>query len=219
VTQYLSDSAEWWGHFWLSGAEQATPGVLSYTPDRGPVLSVIGELIPRGQRRLPVVYGFADNTPITLLDRFNEGGRVQGFVTAKQKISAQQALVGINLDNDATEAFVGIDIRVENLTEWGAQSPISYGDVEEGQPWRWQVIIEPVEPDTAQLEGVTAELHTVFHPPGDYDRRSGGLNLAAHASSLIRFESQKPRKLDDWLDFVDMVQDLVSLEWTLPVRF
>jgi hypothetical protein len=180
------------------------------------VLSVIGELTQRSERRLPVVHGFADNTPITLFDCFNEGGTVMGFVTVKQNISAQQVLVGINLDNDAAETFVGIEVRVENLTEWGAQSPIRHGDAEEGQPWRWQVIVERVEPEKAQLEGVTAELHTLFNLPGGYDRRRGGMNISASGSSLIRFESQKPRKLDDWLEFVDLVQDLVSLSVDAP---
>jgi ApeA N-terminal domain 1 len=216
VSDYLSDSADWWGHFWLPGErDQAKPGVLAYTPEGGPVLSVIGELIPRGQPRVPVVHGFADNTPITLLDCIHVGGTVYGFVTGEQKIRAEQALIGINLQGEATKAFVGIEVQVENLTEWAAQSHIRYEEAEVGQPWRWQVIIERPAP-SAQRDGVTAELHGLYQLPGVFDRRRSGINVAARESSFIRFESQKPRPLADWLDLVDMVRDLVSLAMDTP---
>ena len=204
------------GHFWLPGqGDQAKAGVLAYTPESGSVLTVIGGLAP-SVGPLPVVHGLANNTPITLLDCRNEGGLVQGFVVTKQRISAERALVGINLDNDDTQAFVSVEVQVENLTEWGGQSPVRYGDSEPGESWRWQVFVEGVEPAKAQLEGITAELHSRFSPPGDYDRRRGRVNIGANAFSFIRFESKEPRKLDDWLDCVDLVQDLVSLAMDDP---
>jgi ApeA N-terminal domain 1 len=142
MTKYLSESADWSGYFWLPGKRgQAQAGVLSYTPDHGLLLSLIGgfndarwEPNPAGgsvlstpTREWAVVHGFAENKPITLLDcvaqrwtGFGFGGNI-----TQQEIRAEQALVGIILDDEASAPFVGIEVQVENLTEWGAQSPIS----------------------------------------------------------------------------------------------
>jgi ApeA N-terminal domain 1 len=180
------------------------------------MLSIIGELVPRGQARSPVVHGYADNKPITLLDCIHEGGTVYGLVTAEQKIRAEQALIGIKLDGEATKAFVGIEVEVENLAEWAAQSHIRYEDPEVGQPWRWQVIVERPEPLSAQRDGVTAELHGLYKLPGDFDRRRSGINVAARASSFIRFAAAKPRPLAEWLNLVDMLRDLISLAMDTP---
>ncbi|WP_158068481.1 hypothetical protein [Serinicoccus sp. CUA-874] len=79
----LSELRTWRGYWWPPGEEdKAMPGTLTYRPDEGLVLDLIGgwdteirqEVRPgvfavmEGSRRWPVLHGLAENREITILD-------------------------------------------------------------------------------------------------------------------------------------------------------
>jgi hypothetical protein len=84
MTDFLSEPAERKGRFWPAEDQaQARPGVLSYAPDTGirlnliggfndatwvPAPGAVGQVLTRPTREWPVVHGVAVDMPITLLD-------------------------------------------------------------------------------------------------------------------------------------------------------
>jgi hypothetical protein len=243
VTNYLSESEQWSGYFWLPGAQsESQPGLLSFTPDRGVKLSLIGGFSdaqwvpnPQGQGRIltnpsrdwAVIHGFAHNKLITLLNCVAERSTAYGLPSsiAHQEIDAQQALVGVLLPDRDSPAFVGIDVEVENLSDWtdGSDVEIELVQNENSSRARWTVAVETAESQVAdmadsgyaEMEGVSATLHRGYRLP-DYDRRRSRLDVRTSASSYIAFTSETARPLGDWIKIAQLVQDLLSLATDTP---
>jgi ApeA N-terminal domain 1 len=234
VTDYLSEPAKWQGHFWPAKDQaQARPGVLSYTPDTGIRLSLIGSFsdakwvpAPSGTgqvmttptRQWPVVHGVAAKVPITLLDCIFQRGSRKGFGPEldEQEIRAERALIGIHLPDESDPSFTGIQIELENLTAWAFDSDITLkiGANQAGERC-WAIKVEQTASRFAHLNGMKAKLrrgHVLIHD----DRRRSHLNVATHEISLILFGSKQPRPLRDWLQMVDLLQDLITLAMDTP---
>jgi hypothetical protein len=131
MTDYLSRPAEWRGRFWPAEDQaQARPGVLSYTPDTGirlnliggfndatwvPAPAGVGQVLTTPTREWPVVHGAAANMPITLLDCIFQRGSRKGFSPEldEQEIRAERALINIHLSGECSPSFTGIAIELE----------------------------------------------------------------------------------------------------------
>jgi hypothetical protein len=233
VESYLSEPAEWKGHFWPAGKQdQARPGILSYAPDTGARLNLIGgfddskwvpapgggQVLTTPTREWAVVHGIVSRKPITLLDcalRQSTGG-IFGPEPDEQEISAQQVLLGMHLADESSAAFNGIEIWLENLTLWARDSDIKLTmTVNEGKIRQWDTHVEKTPSRVAHLNGMTAELqrgHLLIHG----DTRRSHLNVGTNEISSIYYHSKRPRPLKDWLEMVGLTQDLISLAMDTP---
>lgn len=92
----LDQPGEWWGLWWLpEDPDQQVPGILRYSPDGGPVFSLIGTfenrimsspspgltMIHEGTRTWDVIHGAAEQRKITLLGCVPNGGTRTSLVT------------------------------------------------------------------------------------------------------------------------------------------
>jgi hypothetical protein len=228
----LSEEARWLGHFWLpNDTDDRQPGVLSYTPGVGLHLSLIGgfsdaawipkdattKRITERTRRWPIIHGHGENEPITLLDCAEERGQMAGIgkTMYRQDIRAQSALFGICIPTKDSPSFSGIEVEVENLSAWATEPDMTIEFDMEGGPRRWRVQTELAESRFANVEGTSAELGRRYTLP-DFDPRRGSLSVGGEAVSYIRFQSDEPRALSDWVPFVTFVQDLISLAFDTP---
>jgi hypothetical protein len=109
MTRYLCEPGEWKGYFWPIGDQAHTrPGILSYTPDTGVRLNLIGgfndarwvpapggagTVLTTPTRDWAVLHGIAARLPITLLDcMFREStGAPLGAEPDEQEILASIA--------------------------------------------------------------------------------------------------------------------------------
>jgi hypothetical protein len=233
VTIYLSEPAEWKGYFWPAQDQaQTRPGVLSYTPEAGLQLDLIGgfndagwvpnpggpgQVLRPATREWSTVYGVAARMPITLLNCASLGGSGSGFGNEldDQKIHVMTALVGIHLPDETSALFNEIEIWVENLTLWAADSDISLKYQLGQMNRRWEVSVEQTDPHLAHLDRMRAELgrgHVLINS----DHRRSHRNVATHEISSISFRSKQPRPLQDWIEMVGVTQDLISLAMDKP---
>jgi ApeA-like protein/HEPN superfamily Apea-like protein len=233
MTIYLSEPAEWKGYFWPAEDQaQARPGVLSYAPDTGLLLDLIGgfndakwvparggvgQVLTTPTREWSVVHGVAARMPITLLDCafLGSSGSAVGDEPDEQKIHVMQALVGVHLPDESSASFNGIEIWVENLSLWAAESDIRRTMWVGESNRRWEINVEQTESRFAHLDGMTAELGR-GHVLIDSDMRRSHLNVATHEISSISFRSKQPRPLKDWFEMVGVTQDLISLAMDKP---
>jgi ApeA N-terminal domain 1 len=234
MTSYLSEPDEWRGYFWPVGNQaHARPGILSYTPDTGARLNLIGgfndstwERAPSGVGRVlttptrswAVLHGIAGRMPITLLNcRFKRStGAGFGAEPDEQEIWAEQALIGIHLADESSASFHGVEIWLENLTLWAWESDITLTlEADHSNARRWGIHVEQTESRFAHLSGMTAELRR-GHILIDGDRRRSHLNVATREISSISFRSKQPRPLKDWLEMVGVTQDLIALAMDTP---
>lgn len=233
MTSYLSEPSEWKGYFWpADDQDQARPGVLSYAPDTGLLLELIGgfndagwvpnpsgvgQVLRPATREWGVVHGVAARTPITLLDCASLGGTGKGFGDEldEQKIHVMQALVGIHLPDETTASFNEIEIWVENLTLWAADSDIRLKHWLGRAPRRWEISVEQAGPRVAHLDRMRAELRR-GHVLTDGDHRRSHRNVGTREISSVSFRSEQPRALKDWIEMVGAIQDLLSLAVDKP---
>lgn len=138
MDDYLSSEESWRGRFWLPGNhENEQRGVLTYTPDKGVRLTLIGGFDdavwePTGQphitvrssptRQWPVIHGVVGTKPVTLLDciAVSSTSYLLGREVAEQELRVAEALMGVLLDDPDRQAFSGIKVEVENLTAFDA---------------------------------------------------------------------------------------------------
>jgi hypothetical protein len=233
MTIYLSEPAEWKGYFWpVEDQDQARPGVLSYTPDKGLQLDLIGgfndagwipnpsgagQVLRPATREWDAVYGVAAGMPITLLDCGSLAGSGSGFGNElyEQKIHVMLALVGIHLPDETSASFNEIEIWVENLTLWAADTDINLAPWLGQTPRRWQISVEQTDPRIAHLDRMRVELRR-GHVLVNSDHRRSHRNVATREISSISFRSKQPRPLKDWIEMVGVTQDLITLAIDKP---
>ena len=137
----LDEPGEWLGLWWLPDAPgERIPGILRYSPDDGPVLSLIGAFEDRimstpspgltpfheGTRTWDVIHGAAEQREITLLGCVPNGGtrtiaaRVKSPDT--QTVVATTALVGAHVNGEDEAAFSAAEVAVEDLGLWAVSS-------------------------------------------------------------------------------------------------
>ncbi|WBP92927.1 hypothetical protein O6072_25070 [Mycolicibacterium neoaurum] len=228
----LSQEARWLGHFWLPDEPgNRQPGVLTYVPGEGLHLSLIGgfsdaawiprdsttKLLSNRTRRWPLIQGHAERESITLLGCAEVRGQMAGTGTAmyRQEIRANSALVGIHIPAIDAPVFSGIELEVENLGGWASEPDMTIEIEIESAPRRWRVQTEPQESRFAEVEGTTIELGRRYTLP-DFDPRRGSSAVSGEAVSYMQFQSKEPKALGDWINYVPILQDLLSLALDTP---
>lgn len=140
ATGDLAGSEEWFGYLWPpTQAQQARPAHVSYHPDAGLRVRLIGGF---DSQLMPAVHGTFDRVPITLVDCIATTTQGQGIgptaVVYRQDIEPRLLLHGITLPDPAEACFSAVDVEIENLSSWSAQQDIDlkfeYDDRLEGPP-------------------------------------------------------------------------------------
>lgn len=242
----LSEPEDWFGYFWPPGRmkEEAIPGHLTYRPDDGPKVRLIGGF---GERVLPAVHGSIERIPITLLDCVATSTRMIGFdpVPVHQDIDPQRVLYGINLNDAAETCFKAMTIEVENLSQWSAEKDINlqfeYGDrrpassdetdqsaaegesSEQNEPGQtgatghagWGINAKPADERVAQVGEITVTLRRSYSLP-NWDNRRERTVVGTSGKSVLHFSSTRSRSIDEWEEIARMAQDLLSLATFSP---
>lgn len=232
----LNERREWTGQWWFpDDTDDRVPGVLTYEPDDGLTLRLIGgwefqrlmrpeggSAVIRGDSEVwPIIHGIGDGKPITLVDCLPLGR--QSIITTAagfsgrpdtQSVRANGALVGGHLGAIEHPVFVRGVVTVENLTAWSQRGGIEihWPRDEDGKRLfsGGDVHMERIDPLVADLGSLTVRLHTLATFPHIQESRGGRVGRVTERTS-VEFVSDEPRSLHDMLDLLSGVSDLVSL--------
>jgi hypothetical protein len=233
----LAETVEWWGYFWIPGRpDDKQPGALKYTPETGLTLSLIegmtdaewepnpsgsGQRLRHRSRNWGVIHGSSGTEAITLLDcreASAKGTLTRPLEISQQRIVAEQALVGIHLNNADEAVFAGVQLEIENLNLWAPEEDTEFVyQHKEGTPksHQWSVSVQPAESRLADVDGLTADLGRWYQLP-EFDPTRSRSSFRGHGTARIRFTSPEPKTVDSWRDIVTAVQDLISFAVDTP---
>lgn len=229
----LNEERIWRGYWWPPDEQnKAMPGTLSYHPDGGLTLELVGgwdaeirkEVRPgvfaklEGSRRWPILHGIAKNRDITLLDCLATHTNSSHFGPPdEQTVRALTALSGIHLATADKAIFTECHVAVEDLTMWSNSSVFTGSlDLEGGRPnGAGSIVVEPVEDPLVTVGGVVTSLvheHTLPY----FEHTRGGTVGRMRATRFVRFQPPEPWSLATAQDHAKMVQDLLSLALHRP---
>lgn len=131
----------------------------------------------------------------------------------QQEIRAELLLLGVLLENPEQEVFSGVQIELENLTEWHYAPDIQYAiEVPENatQRRKWRLEVEPVDSVSVEIDDVSVQLGRTYRLP-THDLRRGRLSASTFGVSHLTLRSEKPRTAEQWSEAAQGLQDLLSL--------
>jgi len=220
----LDQRREWSGEWWLpESPEQRFGGVLTYEPGKELSLRLIGGWryvepvepfsgvhVGRGDLlRWPIIHGRAGETPLTLVDawvseaRGGDDDRPDGLT-----VGAMTLLVDLHLAAADEQAFVSGQVTTENLNEWTRRTGFR-GDRATG------LKSERLEP----LEAVAGDWIVRLHTLSSYrswNRKRNGYHVQHWEHAVMEFESEAPRKMEDFFEQLSSVGDLMTLSTLEP---
>jgi hypothetical protein len=228
----LNEARDWTGEWWLpDDPETKLPGVLSFSPDEGLRLRLIGgwdhivthpgqngsTIVTDELKRWPMVLGTADGKAITLLSVSVVTAKSYGLgglfgPADKLELGASTGLVGVYMDAPDEPAFIAASADVEDLTVWSRRSGI-------GETHHWgadpdslwgEIRLSRLSPLSVETGPLTVKLSHYSWPPFSERSRSQTLTRVKE-SQVIRFERQEPQPLEYWIDLLDGMADLISL--------
>lgn len=227
----LDAAGEWSGLWWLpDDPDQRVPGVLRYSPDDGPVLSLIGAFEDRitstpspgltmfheGTRTWDVIHGAAEQREITLLGCVpNCSKRVFGARVKspdKQTVVATTAIVGAHVSGEDDAAFSATEVSVEDLGLWAASSVFqgAFGAPDARIDGTGSISVKPVETQSVVVGGTEFCLQH-RHTLPFFDRRKGGTVGRMRDTVNIRVAPAEPFALSAALKAASLMQDLIAL--------
>lgn len=224
----LNESRDWTGHWWLpEDPDKKVPGVLSFTPGTGLRLRLIGgwdyhvtrqgengSTIVTDQTKVwPMVHGYGDNTPITLLNASLVAAR-GGFFGEPDtlEVRANTALAGALMEAPDEAAFVAGVGDIEDLTVWsrrsGVESRVQFG-AQSGE-MMGEIELRRLSPLTATAGPLSVKLSHYAWYPFSEDSRAQRVTRVRERQ-VIRFEREDPQPLKYWVDLLSSTADLMSL--------
>jgi ApeA N-terminal domain 1 len=118
----MARSWEWFGHFVPPGGGQdaVRPGRLSFTPQDGLTLRLIGAF---NDHVLPAVHGIVEGNPVTLVDCVATSTSHRGLaaIADRQDIDIEAALFGVLLEDPNAPTFSESALELEQLSGWAAE--------------------------------------------------------------------------------------------------
>lgn len=233
---YLSSDTQWQGRFWLPGQESGEQrGTLTYSPDRGVRLALIGgfddaEWLPgpspntmvlsSGTKQWAIIHGTVGSTQVTLIDCVvqRSTSNLFGGTVSEQEIRAESLVFGALIDSAESPVFSGLKIELENLTEWH-YTPDVVNEIERHEDLtrgtRWRIAVQPVDSITVDVDDLAVELGRWYRLPS-HDLRRGRLASSTFAVSHLTLKSVQPRSVAEWTDSGQAFQDLLSLAMDAP---
>lgn len=233
----MNEAREWAGQWWRpEDPENKVPGVLSFSPDTGLRLRLIGgwkyNVTRRGAngstivtdelQRWPIVVGIGDGKGITLLSvnvatakSFGVAGMFA--VPDTLELRANTALVGVHMDDPDEAAFIAASGHVEDLTVWTRRTGIEETHYFGSKPDEvsGMIKINRLSPLSVEAGPLTVKLSHYAWQPYAEQTRSQTLSRVRE-SQVIRFERDEPQSLEYWLDLLGGMADLMSLSTLRP---
>lgn len=231
VLPLLNVPRTWTGSWWLpESPDNQVPGVLTYEPDNGLTLRLIGgwdyrimsspspglSIVHAGTRRWPVVHAISENKRITLLDLQVIKAKTFGFndMPDQLELNARTALIGCHLGSEDDAEFVAGSATVENLTAWSRETAMEHRmrfDPQTNRHEGGEIGYKPViESQKATFGDVAVELHHLLTLP-DFERTRGATSARIVERTSVEFSSTEERPLRDWLTMLSGMSDLMSL--------
>lgn len=228
----LSDTRDWTGEWWVpENPGHKVPGVLSYSPEHGLQLRLIGgweyhvtwpgeggsTIVSDELQAWPLVLGIGDGKLISLLGVRVASAKsysLHGMFRAPDKLQlwVHTALVGAHMDESDEPAFIAASAHVEDLTAWSRRSGIRethvFGHTLDKSGGR--IELDYLEPLSVEVGPLTAKLSHFAWQPNSVPSRAQNLSRVRE-HQVIRFERDDPQPLEYWLDLLDGMADLMSL--------
>ncbi|MCK8468085.1 hypothetical protein M0722_12855 [Microbacterium sp. KSW4-16] len=229
----LDEERSWSGQWWLpENPDDKVAGVLSYHPDDGLTLTLIGgweyrvvEHLGNGATSIPgetlrweMIHGRAENKLLTLLDAGVQ--RAQTFAFARMfdggpdelVLHANTLLVGCLLDEPSEPAFEAAIVTAENLTTWSCQGGVTTSQTvnPETRDRTRTITADTVPPLSVQIDDLTAKLHTVNWAPAPAYQR-WGTTAGIRERVTFEFAATGTRSLAEWIRLMATIEDLLSL--------
>jgi len=228
----LNEARDWTGEWWLpDDPNTKVPGVLSFSPDEGLRLRLIGgwdyqvthpgengsTIVTDELKQWQMVLGTGDGEAMTLLGVGVVTARSHGFgglfgPPAKLELRAGIGLVGVYMDDPDEAAFVAASAHVEDLTVWSRRSGI-----EETHHWgsdpdsvSGEIRLSRLSSLSVEAGPLTVKLSHFSWQPYSELSRSRTLTRVQE-SQVIRFEREEPQPLEYWTELLDGMADLMSL--------
>lgn len=227
----LDEAGEWAGLWWLpDDPDQQVPGILRYSPDDGPELSLIGAFedciisnpvpgvtaLHEGSRTWEVIHGAAERREITLLGcvpKSSErtiGARVKS--PDKQSVAVTTAIIGAYVSDEDDAAFSAAKVSVEDLGLWAASSVFEgfLGAADGKIDGTGSISVKPVGTQSVVVHGTNYRLEHVHTLPF-FDQRKGGTVGRMRDTVSIRVTPAEPFALNAALKAASLMQDLIAL--------
>jgi hypothetical protein len=234
TTNLLSEPHEWTGKWWLpEQPDQKVAGVLTYDPDQGILLRLIGgwdyevtlemqngSAVTMGQlKQWPLVLGTASNgQAVTLLDASaTEAKRTYSVNKADDSpdflhLTSATLMVGCHLRSPNEAAFVAGAMCVENLTTWSERTGVETIRTRKANPGdrSSEIGMTRLSPIVARAPGLSIKLHHLSSDAFAEFTRAGAIaRVSEHAS--LEFNVDEKQSLDFWNDLAGSAADLLSL--------
>lgn len=227
----LDEPGEWSGLWWLpDDPDEQVPGVLRYSPDHGPVLSLIGAfedrimstpspgliLFHEGARTWDVIHGAAEQREITLLGCVPKGSKrvISARVKSpdKQTVVATTALIGAHVSGENDTAFSATEVSVEDLGLWAASSVFQgvFGVPDGKIDGTGSISVNPVETQSVVVGGTEFCLQH-RHTLPFFDQRKGSTVGRMRDTAFVRVVPTDAFSVGGALEAASLVQDLISL--------
>jgi hypothetical protein len=145
---------------------------------------------------------------MTAASAFGGGDRVE-----QQEIGVDRLLLGVLLNDEDQRVFSGIQVELENLTEWHYVPDITYKieiPEDRAERKRWRIEVEPVDSISVDLDEMSVELSRWYRLPS-HDVRRSRLSASTFGVSSITLRAAEPRAAEEWTQAAQGLQDLLSL--------
>ncbi len=126
--------------------------------------------------------------------------------------------MGVYLSDPDAEAFSELTIELENLTRWDRREDImSHIERDPSLPQgvKWKVAVDPVDPLTVTVDGLTIDLGRRYVMPSG-DMRRDGLDASAFVASYLTIKSSQPKSISQWGETAKQFQDLLTFAMDSP---
>lgn len=235
MTEDLTVRQSWRGPFWLpSQPDRDQRGVLTYDPNNGITLSLVGGFDDGGRvqlssggyamrevsGRFPVIHGRVGSKPVSLLDCriVASSSSGIGFELDEQEVRVGRMLTGVFLHDPDAEAFSELTIELENLTRWDHREDIvSHIESDPSFPLgvKWKLAVDPVDPLVVTVDDLTIELGRRYVMPSG-DMRREGLDASVFVASYLTIKSAQPKSISQWSEPAKQFQDLLTFAMDTP---
>jgi hypothetical protein len=166
-----------------------------------------------------VIHGVVSNKPVTLVDCVVSKSTSYwiGTEVAEQEIRAERAILGVLLKDASYQGFSGIQIEVENLTEWDYRPDLTFEiKYDENHKYTdWTIHVDPADERTVTVGDLTVALKRWYTLP-NHDVRRGRLQGATSATSAFALSSDSPKSLDEWTAYASVAEDLITVATDAP---
>lgn len=227
----LNELQDWSGEWWLpQGPDNKVPGVLSYSPEKGLVLRLIGgwpysvtrpgengsTIITDELQSWPVVLGVGDGKLISLLGvhvatarTFSIGRMLDG--PDKLDLRASVALVGVHMDDFDEAAFTSASAHIEQMNVWSRRSGVEVTDFfGPERDLSGTIALRHLDPLQVTMGPLSARLgHHAWYPYTEQTRSQNLTRVREH--EVISFQHEEPQTFEYWLELLTGMADLMSL--------